>query len=130
MNSVVEIINIDCIHSKYSLLKDGILEIRLADGFYFTIKEAEEITANIGVITNFIPQKAIIVAGDLSLCDEGSRNYATTNEPTNSIVALAIVTCSLPQLIIVNFIMKIQKPKIPAKLFTSRLDALEWLNAV
>jgi hypothetical protein len=130
MNSVIEIINNDCIHSTYRLHKDCILEILLKDGFYFTIKEAKEITANIIVVTNFIPHKVIIVAGDLSLCDEEARNYSTISESNDSSVAVAIVTRSLPQVLIVNFIIKIQKPKIPTKLFSSRLEALDWLNTI
>lgn len=121
-------INIECIHSKYIMRDDGILVIQLKDEFYFTIKESKEITANIIAITNNIPHKVMVVAGSLSLSDDGARDYSTTRESTDPILALAIVTCSLPQTIIANFIMKFQKPLIPTKVFRSITDAEMWLN--
>ena len=123
-------INLECIHSKYIMRNDGILEIQLADDFYFTVKESKEITANIINITNGIPHKVMVVAGSLSLSDDGARNYSTTKESTDPIISLAIVTCSLPQSIIANFIMKFQKPRIPTKVFNSKMDAVEWLNDI
>jgi hypothetical protein len=123
-------INLECIHSKYIMRNDGILEIQLADDFYFTVKESKEITANIINITNGIPYKVMVVAGSLSLSDDGARNYSTTKESTDPIISLAIVTCSLPQSIIANFIMKFQKPRIPTKVFNSKVDAVEWLNDI
>lgn len=128
MELTVAKINIECIHSKYIIHDNGILEIQLKDEFYFTIKESKEITANIISITSGIPHKVMVVAGSLSLSDDGARNYSTTKESTDPIIALAIVTCSLPQSIIANFIMKFQKPRIPTKVFSSVTDATEWLK--
>jgi hypothetical protein len=121
-------INTECIHSKYIMHDDGILEIQLKDEFYFTIKESKEIITNIIAITNGIPHKVMVVAGSLSLSDDGARNYSTTKESTDPIIALAIVTCSLPQSLIANFIMKFQKPRIPTKVFSSRTVAKAWLK--
>jgi hypothetical protein len=128
MEVVLAKINLECVHSKYIMHDDGILEIQLKDEFYFTIKESKEITANILSITNSIPHKVMVVAGSLSLSDDGARNYSTTKESTDPIIALAIVTCSLPQSIIANFIMKFQKPRIPTKVFSSKTVAEAWLK--
>lgn len=128
MELTTEKINLECIHSKYLMRDNGILEIQLKDEFYFTIKESKEITANIIAITNNIPHKVMVVAGSLSLSDDGARDYSTTKESTDPIIALAIVTCSLPQTIIANFIMKFQKPRIPTKVFRSITDAEMWLK--
>lgn len=122
-------INLECVHSKYTMHDNGILEIQLADDFYFTLKESQEITSNIITITNGVPHKVMVVAGSLSLSDDGARNYSTTKESTDPIIALAIVTCSLPQSLIANFIMKFQKPRIPTKVFSSITDAKEWLKS-
>jgi hypothetical protein len=130
MGVVAAKINLECIHSKYTMRQNGILEIQLADGFYFTLKESQEITANIVAITKGVPNKIMVVAGSLSLSDEGARNYATTKESTDPIIALAIVTCSLPQSLIANFIMKFQKPRIPTKVFNAVNDAVEWLELI
>lgn len=127
MELTVAKINIECIHSKYLMREGGILEIQLKDEFYFTVKESKEITANIIAVTNGIPHKVMVVAGSLSLSDDEARDYSTTRESTDPIIALAIVTCSLPQTIIANFIMKFQKPRIPTKVFRSINDAEMWL---
>lgn len=128
MLAVLNKINKDCIHSTYYMRNNNVLEIQLTAGFYFTVNEAKEITTNIIAITNRVPHKVMVVAGDLALSDDSARNYATTEESTNPIIALAIVTCSLPQSIIANFIMKFQKPRIPTKVFNSITEAEEWLN--
>jgi hypothetical protein len=120
----------ECLHSKYFLRKDHVLEISLENDFFYTIKESKEITANIISITNNIPHKVLIIAGNLSLSDDSARIYASTKESTDPILALAIVTNSLPQTIIANFIMKIQKPKIPTKVFSEKESAEKWLRSV
>ncbi len=129
MKAICPELKFECVHSKYIIHDNGILEIQLADDYYFTIKDSKEITANIISITNGIPNKVMVVAGNLALCDEEARNYASTEESTNPITALAIVTNSLPQTIIANFIMKFQKPRIPTKVFNSVSNALQWLRS-
>lgn len=120
----------ECHHSKFLLSENGILEVKLKADFYFTLKEAKEITANIISITNNVPHKVMVVAGSLSLSDDSARSYSTTKESSDPIIALAIVTCSLPQTIIANFIMKFQEPRIPIKVFSKINEAKKWLNQI
>ena len=70
----------------------------------------------------------MVVAGSLSLSDDETRNYSITKESTDPIISLAIVTCSLLQSFIVNFIMEFQKSRIPTKVFNSITDAEAWLK--
>lgn len=122
--------SIECHHSRYILTKEGILEIYLKDDFCYTIKEASEITTNIKSITNNIPHKTLIISGVLSISDESAREYSSTKESTDPIKAMAIVTRSLPQTIIANFIMKFQKPSISMKVFNSVEEAKQWLRSL
>lgn len=119
-----------CIHSKYLLRKDDILEVVLTDDFFFTLKEAKEITTNIKEVSKNIPRKTLIIAGTLSTSDDEARKYASTKESTDPILALAIVTNSLSQTLIANFIMNFQKPRIPTKVFKSKKEAEQWLVSV
>lgn len=118
-----------CEHSTYLLRTDGLLEIYLHEGVFITIKEAKEITKNIIEITKGIPHKVLIIAGNLALSDDEARNYASTQESIDPILKLAIVTVSLPQTLIANFIMKFQKPRIPTKIFSSVAKAENWLKS-
>lgn len=119
-----------CIHSKYLLREDDILEVVLTDDFFFTLKDAKEITTNIKAVSKNIPRKTLIIAGTLSTSDDEARKYASTKESTDPILALVIVTNSLSQTLIANFIMNFQKPRIPTKVFKSKKEAEQWLVSV
>ena len=115
-------------HSKCCLRKDNILEIHLEPEKYFTIVESKEISATIIKITENIPRKTLVIANDLATSDDEAREWASSAVATKPMLAMAIVINSLPQSLIANFIMKIQKPIIPTKIFNNIGEAESWLN--
>ena len=118
---------IELAHSKIILRNDQIVEIHLENNFYFTLKESLEINENLIKITKSVPNKIIVIAGDLSLSDSDSRNFASTKKATEPILAMALVTKSLPQKLIANFIVSFQKPLVPTRAFSKIEDAEKWL---
>lgn len=115
-------------HSKLILRNDQIVEIHLEDNFYFTLKESLEINEALIKITKSVPHKIIVIAGDLSLNDSDSRNFSSTKKASDPILAMALVTKSLPQKIMANFIMNFQKPLVPTRAFSEIKDAEKWLS--
>jgi hypothetical protein len=115
-------------HSKLILRNDQIVEIHLEDNFYFTLKESLEINETLIKITKSVPHKIIVIAGDLSLNDSDSRNFSSTKKASDPILAMALVTKSLPQKIMANFIMNFQKPLVPTRAFSEIKDAEKWLS--
>ncbi|MBT6029504.1 MAG: hypothetical protein HOH13_04315 [Crocinitomicaceae bacterium] len=114
-------------HSEFILRNDSILEIKLTKGVYFTIEESKEINHQIVTISNGVPCKVLVEAGKLNFCDEESRKWSTSKEASDPIIALALLINSLPQKLIANFIVNVQKPRIPTKVFTTKKDAESWL---
>jgi predicted MPP superfamily phosphohydrolase len=117
---------IELAHSKLILRNDQIVEIHLEDNFYFTLKESLEINEALIKITKSVPHKIIVIAGDLSLSDSDSRNFASTKKATDPILAMALLTKSLPQKLIANFIVSFQKPLVPTRAFSKIEDAEKW----
>ena len=114
-------------HSEFILRNNSIIEIKLKKGIYFTIKESKEINQQIVTISNGIPRKILVESSKLNFCDQESRKWTTSKEVSDSIIALAILTKSLPQKLIANFIVNMQKPRVPTKVFTTKKEAETWL---
>ena len=57
-----------------------------------------------------------------------ARKYLSVNNRATNITSFAVIVKSSLSSIIVNFFFKLQKPSVPAKLFTNEKDALSWLK--
>jgi hypothetical protein len=119
---------IELAHSKLILRNDQIVQFHLEDNFYFTLKESLEINEALIKITKSVPHKIIVIAGDLSLNDSDSRNFSSTKKASDPILAMALVTKSLPQKLIANFVVSFQKPLVPTRTFSKLEDAEKWLS--
>ena len=68
-----------------------------------------------------------IISQGLTITKE-AREFSSTKEANQYINSSAIVTNSLQHKILGNFIIKIQKPHVPSKLFDSKEEAFKWLS--
>jgi len=59
-----------------------------------------------------------------------SMEYMANNEYTNNNTSLAIIINGLPQKLIGNFYLNVMKPKRKTKIFSSKEDAITWLNTI
>jgi len=59
-----------------------------------------------------------------------AREYAAENIRANSIIANAILTNSLPTVLLVNFYIRINKPKVPTQMFRKESIAIAWLKYI
>jgi len=72
----------------------------------------------------------------LFLCDmshvksvtKEAREYLSTDVGIKGITAGALIIDSTVSRVIGNFFLSINKPKVPAKLFTNKEDAIRWLQ--
>jgi hypothetical protein len=110
------------------LRNDDVLEIVILKDKVISLIEAKEITQNIIQVTKNIPRKTILIAEEFAIGDLDAVKYSTTPESMNPIFVLAIVTQSLPQVILANFIIRVKRPLIPTKLFNSVIEAEQWLK--
>jgi hypothetical protein len=114
-------------HTNLVLYENCILEITLDDNFFYTILEAKEINAAMVDLVKYGKMRVVLVAGDYSDCDSETRKYIASDEIGSKIIALALLTKSLAQDLLGNFIIEYDKPPTPTKLFRSKEKAVMWL---
>jgi len=128
MNSIIKYLNLS--HTKLLLTENSILEIQLSDDHFYIISEAKEISKAIDKISNNKICKVILVAGEYSNCDEETRKFISSDEICDKISALALVPKSLAQELIARFVINYDRPKIPAKVFKSEEEAIQWILTI
>jgi hypothetical protein len=108
--------------------EDGILHCKLNPGIDVDLEDAKEI---MNVSSLFRRGRSIPVLGDLSevrSISHESREYLSGEEATSIASSLAIITGTPISKIIGNFLIGINKPPYPVKLFTSQEKAIKWLR--
>ena len=109
---------------------DGIVRTKVKPMAEVTLKEALE---NSKAVNSFIQQTKkkyplLIDSRNIkSITKEARDHFAVRNRET-SINCFAVLIDSPLSRIIGNFFMGLNKPSVPAKLFTNEKDALEWLQ--
>jgi hypothetical protein len=58
-----------------------------------------------------------------------ARSYAATKEASEFTLANAVLVDALPKKLLFNFFLKINKPIVPTKGFSSKEEALSWLKS-
>lgn len=109
-------------------IKDGILYYKIFPNSEITSKHAREIIEESMKLSE---GKNIPVFGDISEVKSISleaREYISGEEATKIASSLAILASSPISKIIGNFLISLNKPSYPVKLFTSKEKALEWLK--
>jgi len=107
------------------------------DMLYMRIKENADISLEAaieGVNTRrkLHGDKKVLLLVDMRLVGEvhrDARAYAAKKEVEEMNKAMALLTGkSLPAKIIANFFIKVNKPRVPTKLFKDEKKAVEWLK--
>ena len=70
----------------------------------------------------------LIDSSKIKSMSKEARKYLSVNNRSTHITSFAVVVKSSLSTIIVNFFFQLQKPSVPAKLFTNEKDALSWLQ--
>jgi hypothetical protein len=60
--------------------------------------------------------------------DKSARDFLSSNEGIRGIRASALISSSIVNSMLVNFVLKISRPELPVKVFTKRDEALDWLQ--
>jgi hypothetical protein len=77
--------------------------------------------------TNNVPRLVIMDGSNIINVSKEARDYLSSEEATEGIIAGAFIVDSPLTKILGNFFLKISKPNKPSKLFTNREEAIEWL---
>lgn len=115
-------------HSVIKLREDGIIEIDCSNNYEYSVNDVKE---NWAIIKELAKGKKILVFNNMpefTTASKEAREFVAKGEHKDFIAAEAFVIQSLAQKILGNFYLKINNPVVPAKIFTNKEDAVQWLD--
>jgi hypothetical protein len=116
---------------------DGeVLELWFEDGILIGNYKVENVDLQVGEKATkeriaFTNHKSYPILTDYSRVKsttKEARDYFATEQASNYITAMAILTDSSVGKIIVNFYLSISKPNFPTRIFTKKEEAIAWLS--
>jgi len=113
---------------RISILEKRIIENRLIDSSNIEVEDIKEVLIINNELSNGEQFALLIDTGEYTSSSIEAREFGATKEYAENIIAQAIFIHSIPQRIVGNFYIKVNKPFVETKLFTDRDKAIEWLK--
>ncbi|MCB0401806.1 MAG: hypothetical protein KDD41_06965 [Flavobacteriales bacterium] len=110
------------------ILPGGIMHIHIKKTVELSIDDSAEIVAARSKLANNKPYPLLYTATRFVLPSKEVREYVASEERSSLVIADAFVVNSLPQKIIANTFLRINKPVRPTRIFKSKKDAIKWLQ--
>ena len=114
-------------HSEISLREDGVVQIQFCENCDINVKECEEITSACDELLEAKKYPILHLSGIYVSISKEAREYSVSPRGIQYSTAEAFVFSSLAHKIIANFYIKINKPPVPTKFFTTEIEATKWL---
>jgi hypothetical protein len=89
---------------------------------------AKEIIGERHEFTNHKPVVVLVYNQGVVRMDKRAREYLSSGDGVKGIIAAAIVVGSPFTSFMANFFVSVNKPKMPAKVFSNEEEALKWLT--
>ena len=108
---------------------DGILHIKILEEAYVTLEKSKEYY---NASKQLLKDKKALVLVDGSTkftITKEAKKYGAGNEIAENRIAVAFVTNSLVNKILINCYIKFYKPVAPTQLFSSQEKAIDWLKS-
>jgi hypothetical protein len=106
---------------------DGILHIHYDDVF-LKIEDTKRIFGFVRRNCPWEKSPVYLTGGSFTSQDPASRKFNGSEEVTKHCSAIAMLSTSMAQKILANFFMRIIKPAVPTKSFSTEEEAIEWLK--
>jgi hypothetical protein len=110
-------------------MMDNFLIARYKAGPRIDISAAKIILHERLEFTNYKSYPVLVIDSGLVSMDKQARDFLSSNEAITGIRASAIISSSVVNSMLVNFILKISRPNLPVRVFTDRTAAETWLNS-
>ncbi len=89
---------------------------------------AKEIVKERVAFTNQKAVPVLVIDHGMVSMDRQAREFLSSDLGVEGISASAIISSSTVNSMLVNFILRISRPNLPVKMFTSKESAIQWLN--
>ncbi len=107
---------------------DGVLRITYESGAVVDLDEARRHAEVSLELSGGYPRPALVDIRQMRSITRDARTYFAGEENARAISRCALLVGSPISVLIGNFFMGLNKPKMPTRLFTSEDDALAWLQ--
>lgn len=117
--------------STFTIINDCV-EININEDASFELEKVKQHFKEVYLIIKKPYPKSIIDFSkvNFTLFPKESMEYMANNEFTSNNTYLAIIINGLPQKILGNFYLRVMKPERKTKIFTSKDEAIQWLNTI
>jgi len=110
---------------KIWLREDGIVQIFVKPGAVYTLTEAKQTLAGIDRISNGKLCPVLVDFRNIKTMERAAREELAACQ---GVTSAALLTDSALSQMIGNAIITFSKPTLPARIFTSEAEAIEWLT--
>lgn len=107
---------------------DGIVYVTAKPGVEMDLADAEETIQKVGLICNGVVRPVLVDMSDLKSISREARSYFAGPDTAKVEAATALLTRSPLNKVMGNFFLRLHKPLIPTRLFSSEVEAVEWLR--
>ncbi len=108
---------------------DNFLIARYKAGPKIDLPAAKQILDERLTYTNNKDVPVLVIDSGLVSMDKQARDFLSSSEGVKGISASAIISSSVVNSMLVNFVLKISRPNLPVKVFTDRTAAELWLKS-
>ncbi len=115
-------------HVKMELI-DGVIHTHYKPGLKLNLDDAKKLVSE---KINFCAGKEypfIFYDGGVVSMDRDARVYFSSEEGTQCIVIAAFLESSVFSKMLINFFLKLTKPRVKSKAFNSLDEAIQWIQA-
>ena len=109
---------------------EDLIRATLFDDIDFEKKDAEKLLNDLKQLTDRKKFYLLTQTNDSFTATSEVREYVAENIASTGIIANAICIKSLPIRFIINAYVKINKPNVPTKTFSSESQALQWIDEI
>jgi len=112
----------------YFELDDDLLIGSYKKGLKINLEIAKEIVKARLEFIDYKPKLTLVFNLGVISMDKKARDYLSSEEGVRGVIAGAIVLDSPVGSFLGNFYLSVSKPKVPARIFTRKQDAIKWLS--
>jgi hypothetical protein len=107
---------------------DNIARTKVKPYAEVTLAEAKENSMAVNALSRGEKFPLLIDSRNIRSISKEARDFFSMNNRDSCIIAFAIIIDSPLSKIIGNFFMGLNKPRVPARLFTDESEAIKWLK--
>ncbi len=126
---VQQVSEIKLSHSLIVLRSDGILELHTSNEHVYEIGDVIENVEAFGKLTGNKKAPVLIIGGCFTSLSKEAREFMASEESLKYSLCEAFLLSSLPQKLLINFYIKVNKPLVPTMVFSDKDKAVNWLKS-